>query len=90
MRHTDFYPLMRAKPFVPFRILRSDGTVYSIDTPRMILPTFDSVIVFLPHPLSSRLDGPIHYVPLSEVVKLESSELVNGIQEESKAGIGNQ
>jgi hypothetical protein len=88
MRQSDFYPLMRAKPFVPFRIVRSNGTIYSIDTPRMILPLVDGVVLFMPHPLSSRLDGPIYDIPLSEVIKVETVSADNGIHREMPTEVG--
>jgi hypothetical protein len=33
----DFYSLLRAKPFVPFRVVTSDGTTYEVRHPEMVM-----------------------------------------------------
>jgi hypothetical protein len=44
----------RRQPFVPFGLRLTDGTVYEIHHPAMIIPTFDTVIVAIPAKPESR------------------------------------
>ena len=71
MSPNDYYTLTRARPFVPFRIVTSDGTTYEVRHPDMLLVTPPSVVVGYPNPASP--DTALRYDIVSNrhVVRLE-------------------
>ena len=48
MSHDDLLPFIRQRPFVPFRLVTTDGTAYEIRHPEMLMPGRRTVIVGLP------------------------------------------
>ena len=48
MSHTDLLQFIRQRPFVPFRLMTTDGTAYEIRHPEMLMPGRRLVIVGVP------------------------------------------
>ncbi len=71
MSAADFYSLTRRHPFVPFRIVTSDGTIYDVRHPDMVLVTLSSVVVAYPAEQDPQAYGRYDIVSLRHVVRLE-------------------
>jgi hypothetical protein len=50
MRQEDLIEILRQRPFQPFRIHVSDGTVYEVRHPEFVLVGRSRALVFLPSP----------------------------------------
>jgi hypothetical protein len=74
MTQTDFFPYTRAVPFQPYRIHLTDGTVYRIDWPDMVMPLPDHALVVVPTPHRRDRGEVIVRVPLANVNRLEREE----------------
>lgn len=48
MRSEDIYRHVRKRPFQPFRIYMSDGTIYDVRHPEMIMVGRSAVVIGLP------------------------------------------
>lgn len=74
MSTRDFLDLLRRRPFVPFRIITSDGTVYEIKHPELVMAGLSSVIIG--YPTENEPHAYSHYdvVSLRHVVRLEPRE----------------
>jgi hypothetical protein len=75
MPPTDLLQALRRRPFVPFRLHISDGTVYDVRHPELLMVAFASAVVGLPaagqtFPQVERYE----IVALAHVVRLEPLE----------------
>jgi hypothetical protein len=86
MTQTDFFPYTRAVPFKPYRIHLTDGTVYRIDWPDMVMPLPSHALVVVPTPNRPDRDELIVRVPFTNVSRLEPEE--HNARTESLAGNG--
>jgi hypothetical protein len=68
----DLWQALRRRPFVPFRVYVSDGTVYHVQHPELLIVSLGSAVIGLP---STGLPPPAieryEIVDLSHVVRLE-------------------
>jgi hypothetical protein len=48
MSADDLLPLLRRRPFLPFRLVTTDGTAYEVRHPEMLMPGRRTVTVGLP------------------------------------------
>jgi hypothetical protein len=48
MSHEDLLSFIRQRPFVPFRLVTTDGTSYEIRHPEMLMPGKRTAIVGIP------------------------------------------
>jgi hypothetical protein len=48
MSHEDLLHFIRQRPFIPFRLVTTDGTAYEIRHPEMLMPGRRLVIAGLP------------------------------------------
>jgi len=48
MTHQDLLQFIRQRPFVPFRLMTTDGTAYDIRHPEMLMPGRRLAIVGVP------------------------------------------
>lgn len=74
MSTRDFLDLLHRKPFVPFRIITSDGTVYEVAHPELVMPGLSSVIIGYPLPQEPHAYSHYDVVSLRHVVRLEPRE----------------
>jgi hypothetical protein len=72
MSPNDYYSLTRARPFVPFRVVTSDGTVYEVRHPDMLLVTAPSVVVGYPNPQAPDQALRFDIVANDHVIRLET------------------
>jgi hypothetical protein len=71
MSPNDFYPLLRARPFVPFRVVTSDGTTYEVRHPELCMVGFPSVIIGYPDPRLPHAYERWDVVSMRHIVRLE-------------------
>jgi hypothetical protein len=74
MPSAELLQMLRARPFLPFRIYLDDGTLYEVRHPELVMVSVASAIVAFPDP-----DHPGHYrsweiVDLRHIVRLERIE----------------
>ena len=76
---SDFQSVLRIRPFVPFRVVTSDGTAYDIRLPELVLVAPASVVIGYPSPGDPRTAARFDIVSMSCIARLESlSEAGNG------------
>jgi hypothetical protein len=71
---SDFFNLTRARPFVPFRIVTSDGTTYEVRHPDMVFVGMSSVLVGYPSEQPPHAYSRYDVVSMRHVVRLEPAE----------------
>jgi hypothetical protein len=74
MSASDFFTLTRARPFVPFRIVTSDGTTYEVRHPDMVMVGMSSVMVGYPSEQPPHAYSRVDIVSMRHVVRLEPAE----------------
>ncbi len=71
MTRTDLARRVRQHPFVPFRLVLTDGTAYEVRHPDFIMVGRDSVVIGLPGEQEQDFYETSVLVDLFHVVKLE-------------------
>lgn len=74
MPPADLLLMLRAQPFIPFRIYLDDGTVYEIRHPELVLLSVASAIIAFPDPERPGLNRSWEIVALRHMVRLERIE----------------
>ncbi len=74
MSAADFLNLTRARPFVPFRIVTSDGTTYEVRHPDMVFVGLSSVLVGYPSEREPHAFTRYDVVSMRHIVRLEPAE----------------
>lgn len=74
MSTTDLLNMTRRHPFVPLRIVTSDGTIYEVPHPDLIMVGTSSVIVGYPSPQEPHVYSRWDVVSLRHIVRLEPQE----------------
>jgi hypothetical protein len=59
------------RPFIPFRLHVSDGTVYEIRHPELCMPTWSVAVIGLPREDTQPVADRIELVALGHIVRLE-------------------
>jgi hypothetical protein len=67
----DIAAALGRKPFEPFRIVTSDGVVYDVRHPEMVIVSFTSAVVGFPDPDRQRVATRFDIVALEHIVRLE-------------------
>jgi hypothetical protein len=76
MRPDDVLQLLRARPFLPFRISLSDGQQYEVRHPEMAIVSRTTVLVGIPGPRGP--DGPAERVVTCALMHITRMETLNG------------
>ena len=71
MTATDLNSVVRAIPFVPFRVVTSDGTTYEVRHPDLVLVAVSSVVIGVPTPTDTETAARYHIVSMFHIVRLE-------------------
>lgn len=71
MSTTDLLNMTRRQPFLPFRILSTDGTFYEISHPDLIMVGLSSVIIGYPAPEEPHAYSRWDVVSLRHIIRLE-------------------
>ena len=70
----DFLSMTRRRPFVPFRVVTTDGTIYEVEHPDLVLVGVGSVIIGYPSPEEPHAYSRYDIVSLRHVIRLEPRE----------------
>jgi hypothetical protein len=71
MAPNDLLSLLRAKPFRPFRIVSSDGTVYEVRHPDLVAVGLASAFIGYPDQRDPRFYERFDIVSMRHIVRLE-------------------
>ena len=82
MSSSDLLNLTRRQPFAPFRIVTSDGTIYEVRHPDLVMVGTASVIVGYPSHEEPRAYSRWDVVSMRHIVRLEPNE----VAEQTSAG----
>jgi hypothetical protein len=74
MPPAELLQVVRARPFVPFRMYMSDGTVYEVRHPELVIVTLGTAFVGYPDPSQPGLSARVDIVSLRHIVRLEFIE----------------
>jgi hypothetical protein len=70
----DFHNLTHRRPFVPFRVVTSDGTVYEVPHPDLVMVGLSSVIIGYPSEQDPHAYSRWDVVSMRHIVRLEPRE----------------
>jgi len=76
MRPEDFLLLLRARPFVPFRVYMSNGTEYDVRHPEFALVGRSTVVIGIPGPRGP--EGPATRLLNCSLVHIVRTEPLDG------------
>ena len=68
---TDFHSVLRVRPFVPFRVVTSDGTSYEIRHPELVMVAVSSAVIGYPTPGEPMTMARYDIVSMFHIVRLE-------------------
>jgi hypothetical protein len=71
MPAADLLRMLRAQPFVPFRMHISEGVVYDIRHPEMVIVMAAAAIVAFPDPANEEMASSWELVDLRHIIRLE-------------------
>jgi hypothetical protein len=71
MTINDVLIQLRRRPFAPFRIVTTDGTVYEVQHPELVLPTLGCLYIGYPAPGQPDVADRLDVVSLRHVIRLE-------------------
>jgi hypothetical protein len=71
----DLLVMIRKRPFVPFRVHVSDGTVYEIRHPELVMTGLGSAVIGVPSDPNQPLYERTETVALRHIVRLEPLEV---------------
>jgi hypothetical protein len=74
MHPNDLLARVQARPFVPFRLVVSEGATYEVRHPDMIIVARRSVVVGVPSPHNEGIADTTHLIALIHVVRIEPLE----------------
>lgn len=74
MAPADIRMLTKRKPFSPFRIVTSDGTVYEVRHPDLVMVGLSSVIIGYPSEEDPEVYSRSDIVSLRHIVRLEPEQ----------------
>lgn len=70
----DFLDELRRKPFVPFRIVTSEGIVYEVNHPELVMPGLSSIIIGYPSEQEPHAYSRYDVVSMRHIIRLEPAE----------------
>jgi hypothetical protein len=71
MAPADILSLLRARPFIPFRIVTSDGTVYEVRHPDLVVVGIASCFIGYPDRANANVYERFDIVSMRPIVRLE-------------------
>jgi hypothetical protein len=74
MSALDLHNMIHRRPFVPFRIITSDGTVYEVRHPDLVMPGLTSVIIGYPAEQAPYAYSRWDVVSMQHIIRLEPRE----------------
>ena len=74
MRPTDLMNVLRARPFRPFRLVMSDGTVYEVRHPEIVIVARSTAVIGDPAPDSPEMAERYDIIGLAHIVRIDFLE----------------
>lgn len=74
MAPADIRSLTQRKPFIPFRVVTRDGTVYEVRHPDLLMIGLSSVVIGYPSEQDPQAYSRYDVVPLRNIVRLEPEQ----------------
>lgn len=71
MGANDLLNVLRARPFVPFRIVMTDGVTYEVRHPEMLLLSTTTAVVGYPDPANPSIAQRYDIISLRLIIRLE-------------------
>ena len=71
MTADDFHSVLRVRPFVPFRVVTSDGTSYEIRHPELVMVGLGSTVIGYPTPSNPMTVARYDIVSMFHIIRLE-------------------
>jgi hypothetical protein len=71
MAPADILALLRARPFIPFRIVTTEGTTYEVNHPDLVMVGLTATIVGYPDPREPDIYERYDIVSTRHIVRLE-------------------
>jgi hypothetical protein len=65
---------LRARPFQPFRIVTTDGTIYEVRHPELVMLTLGSAYIGYPVPGQEGVAQRVDLVSMRHIIRLEDPE----------------
>ena len=76
MRPEDILQLLRSRPFQPFRMYMSDGSIFDIRHPELAIVERSKIVLGVPG--ESGPDGPVERTVFCALVHIVRAEPING------------
>jgi hypothetical protein len=76
MAPADLIFHLRRRPFLPFRVVTSDSTVYEVRHPELVVVSLVTAIIGYPEPNQPHLMSRYDLVDLRHIIRLECIEQV--------------
>jgi hypothetical protein len=71
MGSTDLVAALRVRPFEPFRVVTSDGTIYEIRHADLVLVSPSTAVIGFPDPAQPGVAARYDIVSLRHIIRLE-------------------
>ena len=71
MAPAEILALLRSRPFVPFRVVTSDGTTYDVRHPDLVVVGFATCFIGYPHQSNNQVYERFDIVSTRHIVRLE-------------------
>ena len=68
---SDFHSVLRVRPFVPFRVVTSDGTTYEVRHPELVMVSVSSAVIGYPTPGEPMTMARYDIVSMFHIIRLE-------------------
>jgi hypothetical protein len=71
MSSNELQKVLHAHPFGPFRIIMSDGTIYEVHHPEMVIVALSTAVVGYPDPAQPGVAASYDIISLRHIVRIE-------------------
>jgi hypothetical protein len=76
MTPDDMLTRVQTRPFVPFRVVTTDGTNYEVRHPELVMVTLGAAYIGYPVPGKQRVAQRVDMVSLMHIIRVEDAEPV--------------
>jgi hypothetical protein len=74
MTPTDMLTRVQTRPFVPFRVVTTDGTNYEVRHPELVMVTLGAAYIEYPAPGHERVAQRVDMVSLMHIIRVEDAD----------------
>ena len=76
MTPADLVAVLNRRPFIPFRVVTTDSTVYEVRHPELVILSLASAVIGYPDPNQPRVASRYDIVSIRHIIRLEPMEEV--------------